>query len=334
MSILTKEYLNYCPELPPILYHYCSVNTFLSIIQNKNLWLSDAEKTNDSTEMKWIFSKIEEVIDQAINTYKEYSKEILLRTQIIAHEISDNLLLKKAPIAKNSKSFFACLSEAQDLLSQWRSYGNDGKGIAIGFNTNLFQGFLRDSYYTFTKVIYDSEQTLRFLHTAIDEPLKWAIESSLDKETQLYDEKQLMMNVFLLIYSIWQEGFVYKNPAFFEEREWRLFRKLQTNNYCDSNGIDGYGFADFLEGFYKENDKYLGDFTRSSLKYRCTDDDIRVYFELGFEKCKKDIIKEIVIGPKCKAEILDIKLMLNQNGYIDDIFSNSIEIKKSECPYI
>lgn len=335
MPILTNEYLNYYPKLPPILYHYCSVNTFISVLQNENLWLSDAEKTNDYTEMKWLFSRIKEVIDQAVEMYKvDFPTEILQKAKMIACEISDDLLLKKAPIVKNAKNFFVCMSESQDLLSQWRAYGNDGEGIAIGFNTELLRGFLKDSDYIFTKVIYDSSETLKFLHTAIDEPLKWAIESSIDRKTQEIDEKELMMNVSLLIYSIWQEGFVYKNHTFSEEREWRLFRKLQTDNYCDSDGVDDYGYAGFLEGFFRDNVKYLGDFTRSELKYRSTEDDIRVYFELGFTKCKKDIIKEIIIGPKCKINPIDIKLMLAQNGYIEDFFSNTINIKKSECPYI
>ncbi len=40
------------------------------------------------------------------------------------------------------------------MLSQWRAYGNDGKGVAIGFNAELFNEFAQGSYYL-TKVIYD-----------------------------------------------------------------------------------------------------------------------------------------------------------------------------------
>lgn len=335
MPILTNKYLNYCPELPPVLYHYCSVDTFTSIIQNKSLWLSDAEKTNDYTEMKWLFSKIREVIDQTLEMYKaEFPAELLQKVSCVAYEVSENLVLKKAPIVRYAKCFFTCLSETQDLLSQWRAYGNDGKGIAIGFNTELFRAFLKNTDYTFTKVIYDTNMISDFLHAAIDEELRWAIQSSIDEKKQQFDEMELKINVAMLIYSIWQEGFVYKNHTFFEEREWRLFRKLQSDNYCDSDGVDDYGFAGFLDGFFRANEDNMGDFHRSELKYRSTENDMRIYFELGFEKCKKEIIKEIIIGPKCKINILDMKLLLAQNGYIEDIFSSSINIYKSECPYI
>ncbi len=121
---------------------------------------------------------------------------------------------------------------------------------------------------------------------------------------------------------------------FSEEKEWRFFRKLQLGNYCDCEGVDVYGYSDMLDGFFIRNNKYLGNFTRSPIKFRdAGGHDIRTYFELGFEKCKQDIFKEIIIGPKCKIADLDLKLLLAKNGYIEDIFSEAIKIRKSQCPY-
>lgn len=334
MPVLTNEYLKYCPKVPSVLYHYCSVDTLISIIESYNIWLSDAEKTNDYTEMKWLFAKIREVIDETVSSYEKiYGHELLQKTKKIAFEAVENLLSKKAPMVKNSKSFLICFSEASDLLSQWRAYGNDGNGVAIGFNTEILEKLMHDPFYTLTKVIYNRENTLGFLHMAIDEQLKWSIESSIDKERGGYSESELVMNVSLLMLSIWQESFVYKNDMFSEEQEWRIFRKLQSDNYCADEGVDDYGYADFLDGFFTENDKYLSNFTRSPLKFRSAGNDLRVYFELGFEKWKRDIIKEIIIGPKCKIDEFDIKLLLAKNGYIEDVFSDTISIKQSKCPY-
>lgn len=334
MPVLTNEYLNYNPKLPSTLYHYCSISTLLSIIENKNIWLSDAEKTNDFTEMKFLLSNIGEVIEQILASYEgKYPKEILLKTKEITIETTEKLLLKNIPIVKHAKSFLICFSEASDLLSQWRAYGNDGNGVAIGFNAELFNDFAQGSYYL-TKVIYNQEMTLDFLHAAIEKSLSYAIESSINKESNIYDIFELKMNISMLIVTIWQESFVYKNDMFSEEREWRLFRKLQSDNYCDCEGVDDYGYSDTLDGFFISNNKYLGNFTRSPIKFRDTGNDIRTYFELGFEKCKQDIFKEIIIGPKCKIADLDIKLLLAKNGYIKDIFSDAIKIRKSQCPYI
>ena len=138
--------------------------------------------TNDYTEMKWLFSKIGEVIEQILVSYeRKYSKEVLLKTKEIAFQTAENLLLKDVPIVQCAKSFLTCFSQASDLLSQWRVYGNDEKGVAIGFNAELFNDFSHGSYYL-TKVIYNQEETLKFLHIAIEQPLKWAIENSIDKK--------------------------------------------------------------------------------------------------------------------------------------------------------
>ena len=34
-------------------YYYCSLSTFLNIIKNKQVYLSDPLKMNDSLEIKW-----------------------------------------------------------------------------------------------------------------------------------------------------------------------------------------------------------------------------------------------------------------------------------------
>lgn len=63
------------------------------------------------------------------------------------------------------KFFVMCFSgeESGDLLSQWRGYGDNGKGIAIGFNeyalkkvTDSVQTYEnQESYILYNKVIYE-----------------------------------------------------------------------------------------------------------------------------------------------------------------------------------
>lgn len=76
------------------MYHYCSVNTFLSIVEIYNIWLSDAEKTNDNTEMRWLFDKINSLIDEIISSYEDiFDHELLNRTKAIISEVIEKLLL-------------------------------------------------------------------------------------------------------------------------------------------------------------------------------------------------------------------------------------------------
>ena len=41
-----------------IMYHYCNVDAFKAIIQNKTLWLSSVYNLNDYKEIHWIKEKV------------------------------------------------------------------------------------------------------------------------------------------------------------------------------------------------------------------------------------------------------------------------------------
>lgn len=41
-----------------IMYHYCNVEAFKAIIQNKTLWLSSVYNLNDYKEIHWIKEKV------------------------------------------------------------------------------------------------------------------------------------------------------------------------------------------------------------------------------------------------------------------------------------
>lgn len=336
MPVLTDEYLGYNPKLPKVLYHYCSTDAFLSIIQNKSLWLSDAKKTNDSSELKYIFEFFKSTIDEILKSYGEkYSSEIKDTVRQIAHSTMYGLIYEKALIAKYKKSFICCFSEAKDLLSQWRAYGNDGNGVAIGFSSDMLSHIVCDETYGFTKVIYKEKIMKDFLNKALVNNLQWAMDSCIDEmKDEKVDAQALFAQVSMIIVSIWQEGFVFKHSSFREEKEWRLYKYMASTNCHFDEGVDDYGYAGFLDGAFADNKEYMGEFTRSHLKYRSSSNNIHPYFEIGFDNCKERMIKQIVLGPKCNINELDLKLLLAQNKYIEDVFSEQIKIIKANSPYI
>lgn len=330
MPLLTNEYLNYNPQLPNVLYHYCPTQAFLSIIENKNIWLSDANKTNDKTELVWLFTQIKNVIEQALESYKNiFNSEIISKAKVCADQAIDALLTGKAIYVQNSKNMMICFSEAENLLSQWRAYADNGNGLAIGFDSIYLKQFISSSAQGFTKVIYGEAEILSFLHKGIDTPLKYAIQSAVDEN----DDIGFFASIAMVILSLFQEGFVFKHESFSEEQEWRIFKKFSATNYSNSDGVDDYGYVEFLDGIFCKKGNYVGDFSRSEIKFRSTGNDIRTYMELGFDKIKDKIIKRIIIGPRCQMKELDLRLLLAKNGYIDEFLSNKIEIIKSAIPY-
>lgn len=231
-----------------------------------------------------------------------------------------------AYVVKNTKNYVCCFSESSDLLSQWRAYGNDWQGVTIGFNANLLSK-INDMYsYDFVKVIYNKKSVKKNTQEYMEGNLKYILENITEKEL---NPKDILFNLFPIITPILQERFAFKHPRFSEEREWRIFRK-QVGNFDEDTGKD----EPFFKGAFSTGDEIFGLFSCSDLKFRSLKNNICSYFELGFEKCKEDIIKKIILGPKCQIEERDLKILLRKYLYIRDVESNRIKIQKSSIPYV
>ena len=71
------------------IYHYCSIETFFAIIQNKTLRLSDLNKTNDYMEKKWANRFIISALKDAL---KEYEIDMNLEEKYWYDEDADSHL--------------------------------------------------------------------------------------------------------------------------------------------------------------------------------------------------------------------------------------------------
>lgn len=332
MKILTNNYLGYNYKPPKIIYHYCSVEVLKSILCNKSIWLSDSYKTNDSSEIYWLLSNSIDIFHNVFKEYAEkYKPEMLENLDVYLYILDKSIKSYKIPNATKIKRFITCFSEKGDLLSQWRAYGDDGFGVSIGFDTKFLTSFENLTSYEFSKILYDKKKVAVFLKKLIGEQLKYIImDCTTDNSEPALDN--LYLQISRLIASIYDEGFIYKDPHFSEEKEWRLTRKATESNWDKDNGIDDYGFSTLIEGLFADNAN--GEFTRSKLKFRATGGNLIPYIELGFEKIRSEFIKAIILGPKCKIDKYDLLLLLNSQDYIKTVYDGDIRIVKSNIPYV
>lgn len=154
-------------EIIGIAYQYCSFNTFKSILENQEIWISDINKMNDFEEDITLTKMLENLLKYVIDNYPESEDKTLkeeinnlkkeieekkinntLKNKLLSEiskfysnknfkvkkELFDKLLsdkyLKKG---KSPKKFISCFSSCGDILSQWRAYADDGQGFSIGF---------------------------------------------------------------------------------------------------------------------------------------------------------------------------------------------------------
>lgn len=304
-------------KAPETLYHYCSVETLRLIAENKTLRLGEIAKSNDSMECQWLERNVlpELISDIVCEKYLSSiippipkdelrSKALYGFSRYYGHEI--DLITPRL-------LFAMCFSQNGDLLSQWRGYGSDGYGLAIGFKKDLFEKInIQNEFLHFKRVIYSkSEQRVRYQ----DEVAAYVdfvssrrnIESSA-KAIQIISNTRL-------------DSAIMKNPAFIEEEEWRLFILYHEIKH----------FSDLLGDYEFEKLSTL----LSELKCCTRSDKLLFYHDLFLQKVPHEgellpWISRIIRGPKCRLNERDILLLLERYGWD----TSNIEISRSSATYI
>ena len=187
-------------EKSDIVYHYCTLQGFLGIIQNASLWVSDISKSNDGLECIYGRNQIRDRIEQEIKSDAE-----AMYAWKTGYGMNDDLF-------DSMLTYVACFSEKEDCLSQWRGYADDGKGMAIGFNKKILEQLFQFKRHNlkFAKAIYDKNKQERYIEKLVKENLR-------KMEVKGVQHVGLELNTNYKI-----EFSLCKHPSFVEEEEWRL----------------------------------------------------------------------------------------------------------------
>lgn len=312
------------------IYHYCSIETFYKIIKNKYIRLSDLNKTNDYMEKNWVFQYVEETLKSelenlefSINLYEEYyySDESNNHMEYLNEFINYSM-------SNSSPILISCFSKDKDLLSQWRAYGQDGLGISVGFDyakLKLLNGVNRN--FSIKNVIYKKNKQIDAIRSAVQATVgymddmfrKDKVKVSADFDEYFTEEFDAFCEVF--IDCLDTLSCYVKNPAFSEEKEIRMIYKLGLSSEMDEDEV--------RQCF--ENDVAINQFKLTVPQFYCKNNKIVSYSDLNFEQAIPDnIIKEIVLGPKCKLDEKDVFYFLSAYGYK----AKDINVTRSSATYI
>lgn len=277
-------------------------------------------------ERKWIINIIEEALDKS---FKDEGIMINLREEYwyadgINNHISYLLDLLSYDIKRSS--YITCFSRNGDLLSQWRAYGDDGRGVAIGFNAKLlYKVYSSKNNVYIEDVLYDKEEQIEEIRIAVDNAviyMKNLFNSDTDRiiddfNNYFIEEFDTFCEVFcdeLAILSCYM-----KNPAFKEENEVRIF-------YAPIIYHDDPVLIQEQLGKISRFSNYV----LKTINFLARKDQIIGYCDLSFEKLiQRGIISEIIIGPSSRVNVDDIYFLLTKFGYS----SNDIAIKESQASY-
>jgi len=263
---------------PNTLYHYCSVETFMKIIENKTIRLSNIFKMNDYTEIIHILSYLNE--DMLIEAYKKLPFHFTYKGK----EDEDAFIDIIYDINKEfqpSLTYISCYSECSDDLGQWRAYGDDGKGFAIGFDRRILFDIAQECNLQITKVSYDDEEKIDFIKdnilTYILDYLRKAKNDSNVNNSILKYETLVMTMINSHISAIFGSAVQFKNNAFLNEKEWRLFLNTSINS----------AYTDLSPYTHKLN---YGEYTLKRVTFNNNNNIIVSFMDLCFES-NKSVIK-------------------------------------------
>ena len=326
-------------KYPSMLYHYASMEKAISILKYKNFRLSDITKSNDVNEMSICFPRL---FDEMINSYDVhdgFSYEFTYKEKdgregfgILVKELRERI--EREFEDGTISTFVICLSEEGDLLSQWRGYADDGRGICLGFNVHELLEFTDTSNitgYALEKVQYLSKEELdQWIKNVANELLQLVdiILGAIEDGNIVYSsdvefDKGIFDTLYYNIIAEIEESIKFKADGFKEEKEWRLFIK----NSLNKDEIDKKEFSS-IGRLSEMTRRKSSEFVDANVDFNVKENDIVPFISLGFDKFHDNLINEVICGPNNMIRKSDLDMFLRKYGY------DNCKHRKSNITYI
>lgn len=287
-----------------LVWHYTDQKGLIAILKYGTIRLSNALYLNDSMEINQAKSVICDSIQKNLLTkinsdLSEFFKQIKVSLQV------SNLV---------SQPLVGCFSgeKAEDLLSQWQAYGNDGQGYALGFESDKLNICSKDI--KVRKIIYDENEQTKIVNKLIkeykEELSKIPKTSTAKKQSFIRDFSHSFAKI------IHEFLYCFKHQSWEAEHEIRLI--YNTIPYLTEKPLPNPSNIEFRE-------------SQSGYVIPYKDIDIRIEDPNDFKK--RLPLKKIIIGPKINFTLAEQSLeqMLekyNYSTYPGD--SHSVSIQRSK----
>ena len=214
MEVCQSIICQYKPRPNEIWYHYCSAESFMSIIKNKTLRLCDILHMNDKTELLHGERLFDDILKDA--TIDDFKKEAI---RSIYYAIRERMVLLAMSFSAN-----------EDQLSQWRGYADDAKGFCIGFEAIHFNNLPVH----LLQIEYDIEAQRRLI-----------LDYLCDIESRFPDDLDFDVNDADSIANLQELFSSMKDSSVSEEKEFRVLHAIGEKE-------DRTLYDSFLDGGYKE----------------------------------------------------------------------------------
>lgn len=307
-----------------IVYQYTDATAFNGILDKKAIWATDYRYLNDGQELVYTWSAFIKRLERLQKEPGEYRDAHAAMLEALSRMNATDLT------QFDDAMFVACFTERSDALSQWVSYGANGYGFALGFDSDRITTLKIPQYnhgpggqlVPQTAIVSGTNEQIPFEWGALlqkvgyGEPARDRIVDHLiylteqhcgTNATDSFDWK--VGKCIMLQHALLQQLPFVKHPDFEPEQEQRItitehhagrspsqVRALQTV---------GKPWSDFAQGVL----------TTVDVKFRQSGSAIFTpYTELPFDP---EALVEVVIGPKADHRLIEptVRRMLDRHGF-------------------
>lgn len=195
------------------LYHYTDVNAVHSILRNKKIWLTDIRFLNDSQELHDGFL----VLNNTLGNIKRDLFSSIEMKEKAASFIKSMLMDGEKYKSDLEPLYIFSLSDNNDQLSQWRSYGS----YAIEFDENELKSYIGD----IKPCIYDEQIKIRKSEGVVNSAITTII-----NDFEKYNGCSGPESIDEIINLEYEVAF-FKHGGFEEEKEYRVVIQSAEENY-------------------------------------------------------------------------------------------------------
>lgn len=209
---------------PDEFWHYSSVDAMNTILETSTFWATDIDFLNDPEEGRLLWQAADGFANR-VQATPEFAIDGGVRAALLQACSRDTVSKWAFP----SRAYVVCFSEEGDSLNQWRLYGREGLGCAIGISRDAVVEALKvpakeyDLQWRLARIAYGTAAAHAFVAGAFAKVLQdtlaaCARAATTDEQLAIVHQSRVILGVSLHLGSAF-----FKSEHYAHEKEVRLF---------------------------------------------------------------------------------------------------------------
>ena len=304
--------------IQPELFHYTTVEGLKGIVESNSLWATSAYHLNDSSEIEYGCHLVTEAIDEWLKTNDTRGLGRAARVPLLVLQfLRDSFHEPSFRVGRHVGIYLSCFCESGNLLSQWRAYGQPG-GYSIGMlASELEVGVSAPGFYgtRLLKVEYSRDNQRAKIHSLLSDFVVIAEDDTLYTfPAEPEAMKRILSDLGLFLQELVMDEIVsFKNPAFAEEREWRIVARPRLVE---------------MQRLRQQQANVAEQQPASPIQYRHAKGSLVPYLSLSSTKGKKLPIHSVRIGPSLEKFPTEYALL----GFLIAQGHKQVQVLGSDLP--